>query len=542
MNFGRSNGRGSGQMVAGGRLARETGGVPGFASGTAPAKRGPACSKVLWSDDRGNVADKYLGRRGKDMHNTLSNTTGRDGLGGRDYVARGTNNSMYRNNNNHAEDGGSMDFSKQLAHATGNLHGNHLLGATGGMMMRKREWDSSGYNGRMQLRSNSQQGSGGVADKDALTGLLEGVNLRPMRNLQGSGAHMYTRELGSRGQVNGSAFARGVDRDPNTTMRGGDGFHIANTTLRGDAMNALGATGRRGTKYGRGPLRGHSTTGRNSLGRVSRESRNPSQNGNPYGNLADATVGPSGRVPSSAPTIGRRRGIGQDTGQLYHNNAQLLQHPGGAVQSGSGLSVGSAYAHINNVSAQQHSGANNSFFAGSGGLGQANSNDIQSNGEPLVAAAKRCRAVAAEEANPGFRAAMEDGYVIRENFGDEDWAYYAVYDGHGGRTVVDYTLQHLHDIVLQECRNVMYNRDQMRNVFERSYQVLDNQLRQLGCWHCGTTSSTVLVNSIFNSNLNQIMRTLFCAHVGDSRAAIVTANGCDALTNDHKGSDPAEYF
>ena len=55
--------------------------------------------------------------------------------------------------------------------------------------------------------------------------------------------------------------------------------------------------------------------------------------------------------------------------------------------------------------------------------------------------------------------------VIRDAFGgDSSWGYYGVYDGHGGRQVVDYTVQNLHEVFLQELRNCMFSKDQMRGI------------------------------------------------------------------------------
>lgn len=66
----------------------------------------------------------------------------------------------------------------------------------------------------------------------------------------------------------------------------------------------------------------------------------------------------------------------------------------------------------------------------------------------------KLRAAVAEDPNPQFRPAMEDAFIIRDSFGgDNQWGYYGVYDGHGGRQVVDYTLANLHEIFLQELRN-----------------------------------------------------------------------------------------
>eukprot|EP00971_Amphidinium_carterae_P027162 535299-Amphidinium_carterae.2 len=51
----------------------------------------------------------------------------------------------------------------------------------------------------------------------------------------------------------------------------------------------------------------------------------------------------------------------------------------------------------------------------------------------------------------GRRDEMEDGFVFVDCFGGKkNSAYFAIYDGHGGRQCVDYVTQHLHDNLLQE--------------------------------------------------------------------------------------------
>ncbi|CAD7967164.1 unnamed protein product [Amoebophrya sp. A25] len=176
------------------------------------------------------------------------------------------------------------------------------------------------------------------------------------------------------------------------------------------------------------------------------------------------------------------------------------------------------------------------------------------------------RAYGAEDANPGFRPAMEDAYIIKDSFGgDPSWSYYGCYDGHGGKAVVDYTLAHLHELFLEEMRAVNFEFSQMGKVFERAFQTIDNQLRHLGCaWHCGTTCTVGLVytppspahssaagtavgpNQRTNRGGDLIVetptRTLFIGNVGDSRASLVNATtGGERLTVDHKASDPQEY-
>jgi len=88
---------------------------------------------------------------------------------------------------------------------------------------------------------------------------------------------------------------------------------------------------------------------------------------------------------------------------------------------------------------------------------------------------------------------------------------------------VDYTLANLHDIFLQELRNTHFARDKIQLVFDRAFQIIDNQLRGLGgAWHCGTTCTVGLMHSTPGPG-NSINRTFYVGNVGDSRAAIIGA-------------------
>lgn len=53
--------------------------------------------------------------------------------------------------------------------------------------------------------------------------------------------------------------------------------------------------------------------------------------------------------------------------------------------------------------------------------------------------------------NPRKRPTMEDSHVIiRSLGGNEDLSYIGVYDGHGGRGIVDYLESHLDHIIFEE--------------------------------------------------------------------------------------------
>jgi serine/threonine protein phosphatase PrpC len=72
----------------------------------------------------------------------------------------------------------------------------------------------------------------------------------------------------------------------------------------------------------------------------------------------------------------------------------------------------------------------------------------------FVAPVKNYRlAVAHEAMNPRKRSTMEDVHRVVEALGeDPSLSYFAVYDGHGGRKIVDYLEPHLEKNVAAELK------------------------------------------------------------------------------------------
>lgn len=58
----------------------------------------------------------------------------------------------------------------------------------------------------------------------------------------------------------------------------------------------------------------------------------------------------------------------------------------------------------------------------------------------------------ADEMNPSCRSSMEDSHrVVRSFGGNVGQAFFAVYDGHGGRGIVDY-IEHRTSFQARQCR------------------------------------------------------------------------------------------
>jgi len=148
------------------------------------------------------------------------------------------------------------------------------------------------------------------------------------------------------------------------------------------------------------------------------------------------------------------------------------------------------------------------------------------------------------EPNSAFRSHMEDSSVVIDPYlaGDGDtWAYFAVYDGHGGRQAVDYVEAKLHGIILEELKAAIAAAEDrltdqaVSDSMSKAFYRVDEQLKPLGTWRCGCTATVVLAHRSAGS------LRLHVANVGDSRSiAIDAANSEWRISRDHRPNDPAE--
>ncbi|EGG15203.1 protein phosphatase 2C-related protein [Cavenderia fasciculata] len=137
------------------------------------------------------------------------------------------------------------------------------------------------------------------------------------------------------------------------------------------------------------------------------------------------------------------------------------------------------------------------------------------------------------EKNPRFRRTMEDEHVSLDGFGGvPDQAYFAIYDGHGGRGAVDYTAKNLHLNLLKEIENDPEN---IQEDIKKSYLDTDEQMGNEPIQFSGTTTITALLRKN-----NDGEKHLYVANAGDARAVICKNAVAERLSYDHKGSDLEE--
>jgi len=140
-----------------------------------------------------------------------------------------------------------------------------------------------------------------------------------------------------------------------------------------------------------------------------------------------------------------------------------------------------------------------------------------------------------EDPNTRFRPTMEDAHVIEDGFrANPKEAFFAVYDGHGGRSAVDLVAKHLHTIFEQQLKENQGEEHHISKAFLYSYLKTDQILYENKCLFVGTTSVTCYIQDLDGQ------RRLITANAGDARA-VLSRNGSPVrLTYDHKASDPHE--
>lgn len=134
----------------------------------------------------------------------------------------------------------------------------------------------------------------------------------------------------------------------------------------------------------------------------------------------------------------------------------------------------------------------------------------------------------------GKRPTMEDAHAIDLQ---NDHAYVALFDGHGGRSVADFAAEHLHHDVAHALRNTgdesytLCSDTKVITAIEAAFSKIDKDLSAItfaqkqGC----TAIVTVLKSG-----------KIFAANAGDSRAVLCREGKALALSEDHKPDRPDE--
>jgi serine/threonine protein phosphatase PrpC len=102
--------------------------------------------------------------------------------------------------------------------------------------------------------------------------------------------------------------------------------------------------------------------------------------------------------------------------------------------------------------------------------------------------------------------------VIVDAFDDAaNQAFFAIYDGHGGKEAVEIVSGNLHRLLAQQLKST----ESEFEAFETAYSRMDKMVLDENIGSSGCTAVTVLLRTKSDGS-----RWLYCANVGDSRAIL----------------------
>ncbi|PVH17162.1 uncharacterized protein CXQ87_000042 [Candidozyma duobushaemuli] len=178
----------------------------------------------------------------------------------------------------------------------------------------------------------------------------------------------------------------------------------------------------------------------------------------------------------------------------------------------------------------------------------------------------------AENKNATYRAKMEDVHTYVANFAEKlDWGYFAIFDGHAGKSTARWCGNNLHTLIEQEllAKEASANCGSgaspahlcdVKDVFHNVFVKADELIEEEGSGSAGSTAAVAILRwesteeSAESGKSNppkpgkkfdfvpgpHHKRMLYTSNVGDSRIVICRAGKAYRLTYDHKASDPSE--
>ena len=124
---------------------------------------------------------------------------------------------------------------------------------------------------------------------------------------------------------------------------------------------------------------------------------------------------------------------------------------------------------------------------------------------------------------------MEDTYSIKDRFGgDASCALFAIFDGHGGKSVSEHCAERMHEELRKE---VVKTPGDFCQSLERVFLKIDDELRLLDSEGCGSTATVCMIRNEYGH------RVIYTANVGDSRAVLLSNGAAKRMTVDHRPSE-----
>jgi serine/threonine protein phosphatase PrpC len=124
---------------------------------------------------------------------------------------------------------------------------------------------------------------------------------------------------------------------------------------------------------------------------------------------------------------------------------------------------------------------------------------------------------------------------------DPNMSFVGIYDGHGGRDIVDFLATELEKNIAQELK--VEDGASIPEKLARAYLLTDVQSCQAELMGSGATAVTCLLKKSTTKGeggREEVVREIYAANVGDSRAVLCRGGKGMRLTYDHKADDGAE--
>jgi len=141
------------------------------------------------------------------------------------------------------------------------------------------------------------------------------------------------------------------------------------------------------------------------------------------------------------------------------------------------------------------------------------------------------------ERNAKHRRFMEDAHTILDKVNDDEkTGFFAVFDGHGGKTAALYCQKHFHLNLAQELAAAtdLDNDETVYTVLRNSYRKTDEAMKP-EVPAAGACAITALIRSKSDGK-----RVLYAANAGDSRAFVNRGGKPITLSFDHKATNEEE--
>jgi len=145
------------------------------------------------------------------------------------------------------------------------------------------------------------------------------------------------------------------------------------------------------------------------------------------------------------------------------------------------------------------------------------------------------------EQNARTRHYMEDAVVAEPLLVPSTHAFFAVYDGHGGRAAVDYVSTQLHRSVQAELK--ASRGADAPGALRRAFARTDSQLKLAGAFHAGTTAAVILLERpppAVGAPRGEVVAHV--ANAGDSHVYLLdrASGAVERLSEEHSPKEPAE--